>query len=192
MRRDHGIRGERAVPIADAVSEFAIALAAGRREIPLVALARIQHASASRLDLMQRQTFPFAIGDFNQARVDFVFVRFKTKRGAQDLHRFAGAPERAGNIFEILRPPVIARKQVAQQKSAFRGLLAAMPIEKGVAAALQPALSIEVGLAVPNVIEDRHTLFSASAVARNEPKTWCVYSLPTTMSGASGCFMPTI
>jgi hypothetical protein len=47
---------------------------------------------------------------------------------------------------------VIARKQVAQQDPAFGGLLAAMRIENGVAAALQPALSIEIGLAVPNVI----------------------------------------
>src|SRR6516165_3735655 len=155
-----------------AISEFAVTLAAGRREIPLVALAGTQHAGVLRLDLLQRQTFPFAISDFDQSRVNFVIVRLKTERGPHDLHRFARAFERACNIFEILWSPVIARKQVVQQDPAFGGLLATMRIENGVAAALQPALSIEIGLAVSNVIEDRHTRFAflADPVAANEPK----------------------
>src|SRR5262249_4470327 len=86
--RDYAVRGERAVPLADAVSEFAVALAAGRRKIPFVAFARTQHAGVSRLDFLKRQTFPFAISDFDQFRVNFVVVRLKTKCGAQDLHRF--------------------------------------------------------------------------------------------------------
>jgi len=55
---------------------------------------------------------------------------------------------------------VIARKQVAEQNPAFRSLSSAVSIERNVAAALQPALSIKIGLAVPNVIEDRHARFA--------------------------------
>jgi hypothetical protein len=41
-----------------------------------------------------------------------------------------------------LRLPVIAREQIAQQGSALRSLSAAMRIQNGVAAALQPSLGI--------------------------------------------------
>jgi hypothetical protein len=71
---------------------------------------------------------------------------------------------------------MIAREQIAQQSSAFCSLPAAMRIENGVAATLQPALSVEVGLAVPNVIEDRHARFAADEFrhqSASEPNSRC-------------------
>jgi hypothetical protein len=60
---------------------------------------------------------------------------------------------------------------------------------------LQPSLEIEIGFAVPNIVEDRHarSLFTSSRIDPEASRRWSVlYSLPTTISGASGCFMPTI
>jgi len=81
-------------------------------------------------------------------------MRFKSERSPHDLHGFARALERTGNVFEILRLTAFAREQIVQQDSAFRGLAAAMRIEHGVASALQPALTIEIGFAVSDVIEN--------------------------------------
>ena len=64
-----------------------------------------------------------------------------------------------------------------------RRLRAAARIERHVVPALQPAGDVPVGLAVADVI-DR----SAAALTVAADHSF----LPTAMSGASGCFMPTM
>ncbi len=59
-------------------------------------------------------------------------------------------------------------------------LRAAVGIERHVAAALQPLLGVPLGQAVPHVIDDGHEVSGRA------------YSFATAMSGASGCFMPTM
>src|SRR5690242_10977012 len=195
MRRHHGVARERAIPRVDPRRELAIAFAAGRREVPFVALALRQGASVSRLDFRQGQAFPLTVSDLDQSRVDLVVMRLKSERSPQDLHGLTRALERAGNIFEMLRLAAFALEQIVQQDSAFRRLAAAMRVEHVVAPTLQPALTIEIGFAVSDVIEDGHARFAVADLrhrSATEQNTPARYSLPTTMSGASGCFMPTI
>ena len=78
--------------------------------------------------------------------------------------------------MEVGRGAAVAREQVAQDVGALRRLRAAAIIERDVVPALQPALDVPVGQPVPNVIE--HGAYHQS--------------FATLMSGASGCFMPTM
>jgi hypothetical protein len=88
---------------------------------------------------------------------------------------------------------MITREQFFQQRAAFRGLLKAARIERRVTAALETPLNVKVSLAVSDVIKDRHSLFADRNDGFPDPKRNPDYcSLPTTISGASGCFMPTM
>src|SRR5438270_13983885 len=102
MRRNDSVTGQRGVPTAHAVCELTIAFAAGRREIPFVALALRQDTSVLFFDLGQRQTFPLAVGDFHQSVVGFVSERLNTKRRAQHFHGLTRSLERARSICERL------------------------------------------------------------------------------------------
>ena len=83
-------------------------------------------------------------------------MRIEPEGGAQHVHGAARPLERARHIGEVRRLTPVAREQIAQQFAALGGLLPAARVELGVATALQPRLDVEVGLAVTDVIEDRH------------------------------------
>ena len=160
MRSNDGVARQTSVPAGDTVCELVIAFAAWRREIPFIALALRQNTSTLFFNLRQCQTFPFAIGNFDQSVVDFVSEWLKTKRCAQNFHGFARSLERARYIREVLWPALFARKQVVQHRSAFGGLLAPVRIQHRVTPTLQATLNVEVGFAMTDVIEERHACFS--------------------------------
>ena len=172
MGGNNGVVYQRRVPSSDACRDLAIAFTARRRKIPFVALALRQDAGACFFDLRQRQTFPVAIGDFDQPIVDGVAEWLKPQRGADHFHGFARPLERTRHIIELFRPFAIAHKQRLEQSATFCGLPPPMRIEHCVTTALQASLNIEVGLAVSDVIEDRHTRFHGQqgslSIRRNE------------------------
>ena len=89
--------------------------------------------------------------------------------------------QRARHISKVAGALAVAREKIVQQFSAIDGLLTPARVEQRIAPSLQPRFYVEIGLAVADEIEDRH---DGSARPRH-------HSLPTVISGASGCFMPT-
>src|SRR5277367_1977259 len=125
-------------------------------------------------------------------------MRRQTERRAQYLHGFASTLQRTRNIDKAVGATVVAREQIAQQFAGIFRLQSAARVEQRVPAALQPLLGIEIGLAVADVIEDRHARTVArpagcrSSIITGFSQAPERHSLPTVMSGASGCFIPTI
>jgi hypothetical protein len=51
---------------------------------------------------------------------------------------------------------LIADKKIMQQEPAFGGLPLSMRVQLRVATALQATFEVEIGLAMSNIVEDRH------------------------------------
>ncbi len=195
MGRDHGVPGDVLVPMADSNDHLRVAFAAGRREAPLVGFARGNDVLVPGHDLRIGQPFPFSKCDLGKLSFDGVTDGFEPERGAHDLHRFARSYERTRNIIEAFRSTTLAAEQVLQDGGAASGLRAARRVERHIMPALQPLCNVPVSKAVANIVDGGPRL--APCVARRnasrEPRRdRHRHSLPTTMSGASGCFIPTM
>jgi hypothetical protein len=130
------------------------------------------------VQLRNRKSFPVAEGDLRKLRLDCVAAGRQAERYPHQLHGGAGASERTGDKIEACGADGFAREQIAQDTAAMSGLLTPARVERYVVAALQPAFDVPVGLAMTDVIDDwRQRIYSP---------------LPTSISGALGCFMPTI
>src|SRR5262249_53933108 len=122
--------------------------------------------------------------DLDKPLVDRKVRRLEIERRAHDLHGRARASERARDKAELGRRLAVAGEQIAQYLAAARGLRPPFGIERHIVAALQPLLHIPIGEAVADVV-DRRRRHGDACAAR-------AYSFATLISGASGCFMPTM
>src|SRR5262245_43299191 len=186
MGGDHGVPIDSLVPFADASGHLRIAFAAGRRKTPFVGFAPGNDILVACHHVGIGQAFPFAERDLGKPQVDGISAGRKTECRAHDLHGLARPYQRTRHIVEALRRTPVAAKQILQDVRAANRLRATLRVEGYVVVPLQPLLCVPIREAVTNVIDDgrRHGyLFRVEG-----PR---IYSLPTTMSGASGCFIPT-
>src|ERR1039457_3354434 len=179
MGGDHRVGRQALVPLSDARRHHLVALAARRHEMPFVVLALSDVLWVAHVQLRDGKALPFAEGDFREPRLAPETLRAKTERRARQFHGLAGARERARYIVEAGGIAIVTREQVAQDFTAMAALRAAARIERDVAAALQAAGNVPVGLAVADVIDGR-------------PRHCRDRHYSTVKSGASGCLMPTM
>ena len=176
MGGDHRVPLDRLVPRPHADGELRVAFAARRQEAPLVGLAPADDVLVARQHVVVGQSLPLAEGDLGQPVVGAIRGGREAERRAHQFHRLSRAHQRARHIVEVGGREAVALQQVAQDVAAADRLRAAFLVERDIVAALQPLLHVPVGEAVADVIEDGQDH----------------HSLATTMSGASGCFMPTM
>src|SRR6476659_3449998 len=105
------------VPGADSHRQLLVALAAGRLESPLVALALGDHFAVAREHVLIGQPLPFSERDFTETIVDAIAPRRQAERGAHQIHGFAGSYQRARRVVEIGRRMAVARGEIAQDFS---------------------------------------------------------------------------
>src|SRR5262249_40870885 len=151
-------------------------------EAPLVVLARGEREGIgiARLELREGEPFPAAERQLREPRIGAVAARLEAEHGAHPLHGLECPAERARHIVEAGGVTSAAREQIAQPLAAMGRRGATERIQRDIVLALQPALGVPIGLAVPDEIENW---------LRHAPRD---QSLTAVMSGASGCFMPTI
>ena len=123
--------------------------------MPFVVLALGDAGGIALMQLRDGEALPFAEGDFRKPRLAPVILARKTERRTQQLHGLTGTLQRARNVIETGRIAMIAREQVAQDVAAMAALRAATSVKRYVAAALQAAGDVPVGLAVTDVIDGR-------------------------------------
>ena len=179
MGNRHRVARKILIPVAHTRRHQFVALATGRDEVPLILLARGDALRVARMQLRDGEAFPIAERYLGKLVVNTIAVGRQAERRPQQLHRLAGTPKRARHIIKFGRVTAIAHKQVAQNIAAVNGLRPPARIQRHVATALQAASDIPVGFSVTDVID-------------GWPLSDHYSSLPTAMSGASGCLMPTI
>src|SRR5690242_6772205 len=136
----------------------------------------------ARVQLQDRKAFPRPEGDFDEPLFDFISRCRQADFATRDFHRLTCAAKRAADKIEFIRTAAGTVEQAAENNAAVGGLRATAFVERNVISALQTARHVPVGLAVADVIEGRPF-----------PCRRAHYSfLPTVMSGASGCLIPTI
>ncbi len=150
----HGVAREAQVPVAHARRHGFVALAAGRQEVPLVVLARLDTCRVARAHFRDGVALPGAEGNLGQFVEEPIAVRTETQAGARQLHGLTRAAERARDVVKAGRIDAVAREQIAQHLATMRCLCAAARVERDVLAALQARFDIPVGLAVAEIIED--------------------------------------
>src|SRR6185437_15467070 len=132
--------------------------------------------------LGDREAFPSTECDFSKPWLNSIVVGRQTKRLAYKLHCFARPSERTRYEIEFGSVAAGAREQVAKNAAAMHCLFTTARIKWNVALALQAAGHIPFGFAVTDIIDGRTVRCRSSH-----------YSfLPTAISGASGCLMPTM
>ncbi len=134
------------------------------------------------MQLRDREAFPLAKGYFRKPWLDAIAVRGKPERRARQLHGRARAAERARDKVQFGHVAAVAREQFPENFAAMHGLRAPARVEGDVVPALQSAGYVPVGFAVAEIKDDRSRLCSLTHQS----------VLPTAISGASGCLMPTI
>src|SRR4029078_1712799 len=182
VRDSDGVTRKPFVPFAHPRGYRLITFTPGRNKMPLVLLTRSNALRIARMQLRDREALPFAEGNFGKLRLDAIAVGRKPERRARQFHGRAGAAERARDEGQFSHVPAVARKEFVEDFAAMHGLRAAACIERDVAPALQSAGYIPVGLTMADIKDDRSRLFDLIHQS----------VLPTAMSGASGCLMPTI
>ncbi len=183
MGENHRVACHGGMPIADPRQELLIAFAAGRHKVPGVLFAHGQQVRGSGFQVGKGPPVPVAEGHFGEARIKAIAEGIKSERHAHQFHAGAGAVERARDIIEVRRRTAVARQEAAQDFAAALRLGTAGGTQRIVRLALQPLLGVPLGFAVADVIED----------GRLHRRLVRPHSLwLTVISGASGCFMPTM
>src|SRR6188474_781859 len=170
------------VPFAHPQGYRLITFTPGRNKMPLVLLTRSDALRIARMQLRDREALPLAEGYFRKLRLDAIAVRGKPERRTRQLHGRAGTAERARDEVQLGHVAAVAREQFPKNFAAMHGLRASARVEWNVVSALQAAGHVPVGFTVADIKDDRSRLCGLTHQS----------VLPTAMSGASGCLMPTI
>src|SRR5581483_4657176 len=182
MRDGDRVARKPLVPIPHTRRNRFIAFAAWRNEMPLVVLARGNALRVACAQLRDREALPVAEGYFGKPLVDAVALRRETERRPYQFHGRTRTAKRACDKIEFRDAAAGARKEIAEYVAAARRLHAPAFVERHVAAALQSPDNVPVGFTVTDVENSRPYLCRLGHQS----------ILPTVMSGASGCFIPTI
>src|SRR6187401_1895791 len=170
------------VPFAHPQGYRLITFTPGRNKMPLVLLTRSDALRIARMQLRDREALPLAEGYFRKLRLDAIAVRGKPERRTRQLHGRAGTAERARDEVQLGHVAAVAREQFPKNFAAMHSLRAPARIERDVVPALQPACHVPVGFTMADIKDNRSRLRGLTHQS----------VLPTAMSGASGCLMPTI
>src|ERR1700733_9113236 len=133
-----------------------IGLAARWGHRPLFGLTPRKQIGVFRLQFCQRRSLPLAVTDLAQAIVDCVARKRKLQNTAHQVHGLAGAAKRTGDEWKRRNALAVAPEQVSEDMAGVNRLLAAECVERNVLYALEPPQRVPLGLAVANVVDDRH------------------------------------
>src|SRR6478672_3347133 len=101
VRNGYGVARKILIPLAHACRYRLVALPAGRHKMPLVMLAGGDALGIARMQLRDRESFPFAERNFRKPHLQAVATRRQPEWRAHPFPCFAGACKRAGHIIEI-------------------------------------------------------------------------------------------